>query len=79
MEKLKKYVTRKNLAYGNLALGIIALILVLLYFTAVGNASSLSDMQGALSTMRNMCNLFYVVFILLLGLVAGYAFRLFQM
>ena len=36
MEKLKKYVTRKNLAYGNLALGIIALILVLLYFMAVG-------------------------------------------
>ena len=79
MEKLKKYVTRKNLAYGNLALGIIALILVLLYFTVSGNASSLSDMQGVLSTMRNMCNLFYVVFILLLGLVAGYAFRLFQM
>ena len=54
MEKLKKYVKRKNLAYGNLALGIIALILVLLYFMAVGNASSLSDMQGALSTMRNI-------------------------
>lgn len=79
MEKLKKYVTRKNLAYGNLALGIIALILVLLYFTVSGNVSSLSDMQGVLSTMRNMCNLFYVVFILLLGLVSGYAFRLFQM
>ena len=77
--EVKEICNKKNLAYGNLALGIITLILVLLYFTAVGNASSLSDMQGALSTMRNMCNLFYVVFILLLGLVAGYAFRLFQM
>lgn len=77
MEKLKTYVTKKNLMYGCLGGGVLALILFIMYMMVNKNMDSFSGFSSALSTIRNMCVVFYLDFIVLLVLTAAYAYRLF--
>lgn len=73
MEKLKQYVTRKNLLLVSMIDGILGLLLVLAYMITM-NSTSISS---ALSLLSFLCFLFYANFVLLLLLTAGYAFVIF--
>ena len=77
MEKLKLYLTRKNVYFGNLVIGIVAIILGILYLSAGGNVTSLDDLGNVLSLLKFMCVLFYLDLIVSLLLTACLAFRLF--
>ena len=44
MEKLRLYLTRKNVYLGNVVIGIVAIVLGILYLSAGGNVSSLDDL-----------------------------------
>ena len=60
MEKLRLYLTRKNVYLGNVVIGIVAIVLGILYLSAGGNVSSLDDLGNALSLLKFMCVLFYI-------------------
>ena len=77
MEKLKLYLTRKNVYFGNLVIGIVAIILGILYLSAGGNVTSLDDLGNVLSLLKFMCVLFYLDLIVSLLLTTCLAFRLF--
>ncbi len=73
MEKLKQFVTRKNLLLVSMIGGILGLVLVLSYMITINSTSFTS----ALSLLSFLCFLFYADFVLLLLLTLGYAFVIF--
>lgn len=77
MEKLRLYLTRKNVYLGNVVIGIVAIVLGILYLSAGGNVSSLDDLGNALSLLKFMCVLFYIDLFFSLLLSISLAFRLF--
>lgn len=76
MELLKKYATRKYLMYGSIAGGILAVIMLIIYLTAGQGLDSLSGLSSALFSLRSLCVLYYIDFVILVILVGGYAFRI---
>ena len=77
MERLRLYLTRKNVYLGNVVIGIVAIVLGILYLSAGGNVSSLDDLGNALSLLKFMCVLFYIDLFFSLLLSISLAFRLF--
>ncbi len=73
MEKLKQYLTRKNMLLASFVNGIIGLLLLFIYFITINN----SNFQSILSLLLTLCMLFYVDFVLLLLLTLGYGFLVF--
>ena len=65
MELLKKYATRKYLMYGSIAGGILAVIMLIIYLTAGQGLDSLSGLSSALSSLRSLCVLYYIDFVIL--------------
>lgn len=79
METLKKYVTGRNLQIGTLISAVFAILMFLTSASIVNNAQSVSsfaDIGGLISGLKNFCNIFYLDFIVLLAVIAGYAFRM---
>ncbi|MCR0335988.1 hypothetical protein MKA38_08935 [[Clostridium] innocuum] len=76
MEKVKICVTRRYLQYGSITGGILAVIMLILYFTAGGSMEDVSALSEALPSLRTLCVVFYLDMILLIIVTGGYAFRI---
>lgn len=79
METLKKYVTGRNLQIGTL-IGTAFAIMMFITAASIGSntetISSFSDLGGLISSLKTFCNIFYLDFIVILVVTAGYAFRM---
>ena len=79
MDTLKKYVTGRNLQIGTLIGAVFTIMMFIMAASIGGNTetvSSFSDLGGLISSLKTFCNIFYLDFIVILVVTAGYAFRM---
>lgn len=82
MEKIRQFLSKRNLYIANIVLGITTVVLIIMTFLVINslsNIKSLLGFSGSMSTLRTFCYIYYLNFIILLVLIVGYSIRLFKM